>query len=414
MQSKTYRYRKQGGFSFKSDVLIGYHTNGTTTQTSATIKYGTFKEMNDVVTKPFVPGRYLVNSPMTVTTTTRDGDFARGSDLLDQSSSWQGIKSYSGAIAVDRETALDAVVGLVPAIDKQGLIAQASTSALAGVRRPELSGIVSIAEWRSTVASLLNPVNGALNFLSRNVKKSRAKTRKTRRNVAANLNDIADQHLTIIFGIMPFISDIQGILKALRSVEPVPTRMTSRGSASAHSRTTKSGTTLVRDDGTNVTNIVYSDDAEITVSVRAYQLYESEVQLQDLLGLNLSDIPVAVWQTATLSFVVDWFANVTEFIRALTPKSGINYLTSGYTITTVTSAVSHYEWQTWHRGTYGWNGKYSGGTQSRVVLAKQRVPCSLFPNTAIVLKSNMHRDILDAYKVTAGLSLLTQRLSKFL
>jgi hypothetical protein len=368
--------------------------------------------MNDYVSKPFIPGKTLVNSPMSYSQVTYANSPSSGA--------WAHTHNYgynrkTGSVYRDREAVLDALLAKCNQ-STDGLITQAATSALAGVKRPEVSGLVALAEFRETVQSLIHPVNGALNWLKRNAPtKQRRKKKRKWDEVKATSSDVANQHLTIIFGIMPFISDIQGILKAIEAIEPVPVRMTSRGTASAVDTQTSSGEDVLYSDSAQIWKLQHFNEARRTVTCRAYYLYEASVDLQSALGLSVSDVPKAVWQYATLSFVVDWFANVGDFISALTPRSGITPIASGYTLTTVSAVVSHYGDKATTLGTSpGWSGSRSGGSLSRVTLAKSRVPCSLHTLVGIVPKQNMHHELLDTFKITAGISLITQKLQKLL
>lgn len=415
MKTSVPRSRQQGAFTPRVAVLYATHSDGTRkVESTQTDSVGQKDTMDDWVTKPFIPGRTIANKPMLSVKTTRTHEPAIGQSTL-HNPGYTGWVSYDGELMFVRDSALDALLNQIPGVDTQNLIAQACTSALANVRRPELSGLVSIAEMRSTVQSLVNPLNGALRFLARNVPSNKKRRKpKSRKELKATLKDVSDQHLTIIFGLMPFISDVQSTLKALEAIEPVPVRFTAHGSASAFGKNSGAGTDLLNDDGNNTTYLDHAEEVSKTVTVRAYQLYEASVSLQNAMGLSVKDVPQALWQTATLSFVVDWFVNVGDYIAALTPQEGINYLTSGYTVTTVTSGESSYSYRGVHSKTDGWVSEYSGGSQTRVVVAKQRVPSSLQMNAAITFKSNMYRDVLDTFKVAALVSLITQRLTKLL
>lgn len=409
------RHRVRGGYNPVVAVDRVYNSqDGSSFDRTTSDSVGQKDEMWDTVTRPFKPGRHLVNNAMLSTKSTRSHTPASGTSTLEYPG-YYGYDRASGQKIHVRDAEFDRLLASVPGVDLNNLISQAATQALAGVRRPELSGLVSIAEMRSTVQSLLNPVRGALNFLSRNAPSKRSRRKRSgRRALGANLKDISDQHLTIIFGLMPFISDVQATLRALEAIEPVPIRYTSRGTASAHGRNSGSGQDLIYNDGNNLVHLIHNESVDKTVTVRAYQLYEASVSLTNALGLSVSDVPKALWQTQPLSFVVDWFANVGDYISALTPREGITYLTSGYSITTVTAAESSYDEVGSHTQPNGWVSEYRGGSQTRVVVAKQRVPTGLGSHVAITMKNNMHRDLLDAYKVTASISLLTQRLSKLL
>lgn len=384
--------------------------NGGVYSGSVAQRSGTYDTMLDCVTKPFVPGRTIVNTAMESTSTTRAYTPPAGSQRHTTATS--GNTAYSGTCPWwgTYDTTFDRLLADT-GINTDALVQQAATRALSGVKRPEVSGLVSIREAKETIRSLLNPVNGALKFLS-TVAPSR-KRRKAITRVRGAASAVADQHLSIIFGLLPFISDIQGILKALQAIEPLPTRFTSRGSASAMGENSETGDDVVYEGGGTTEKRAYTATVKRTATVRAYVLYEAKVTLQDALGLSPQEIPRAAWQTMTLSFVVDWFVNVSDFLAALTPVNDVTYLASGYTLTLVDSclATGKYSLFPTFPPSGGWSGLWDGGVDSRVTIAKSRRPGSLHSHIGLTLKRDMHNDILDVYKITAGISLITQRLN---
>lgn len=401
----TYSYNRYLGNGSFLDTVSGNYAPG----------YGTVKTMLDYVSKPFLPGVTFVNSPMTSSEVTVDRPPLNYRAQHSNPNATAHGSSLGTAQYADKSVKFGQYLNALPQ-KENALIRQATTSALANARKPDVSGIVSIVELKETIQSLLNPVQGALKFLSRNAPSKKKKRRLSKNSLKRSVDDLANQHLTIIFGIMPFISDIQGILKALESVGPLPVKQTARGNASAFDQSTNVEEYIPYQDASYVQNATETFTVQRTITVRAYLLYETTVTLQQALGLGITDIPKSVWQAATLSFVVDWFANVGDYISSITPMLDVKVLSSGFSVTTVTACnanisirggppagVTTNYWSTWH-----------DGSQSRVEIAKRRVPADLTDYRGLAIKSNMHKDVLDAFKITAGISLLTQRLGKFL
>lgn len=409
----TLRNRSRGAFTAAQSYLTVYNTNGTSyVSPNGTQPVGSYEEMTDVVNRGFKPGRTWLNNPMGHKATTRQHTFAQGGQDLVYPG-YQGVNRAVGTRFSERDAAFNSLLSKCNNQDTSALISLACTKALANVRKPEIYGMVALAELKETVQSLKHPLDGALEFLSRNAPSKRKRNRLSRRNIGQSAKAIADQHLTVIFGLVPFIEDIQGILKAIREFNPRPQVMTARGEASAVDRRDDLKTSKIDDDGNNWCDFTCHDSVTRTVTVRAYQLYSVQIDILDALGLSPTELPRAAWQHASLSFVVDWFVNVSDFIAALTPKPGISYGISGFTETTVDACTSEYEFILKYRQDKGWKGAYTGGSQQRVVVAKRRVPEALWPNIGLHFKSNMHRDVLDAYKITASISLITQRLKSF-
>lgn len=330
--------------------------------------------------------------------------------------------------AGDADPIFDDLLSGLPNYNYDSLINLACTSALAGVTKPEISGIVAVKEFRETLHSLIRPVDGIIAFLNRNIARKVVKVGKfsnkkhvawvqqrLKQRIKSSANDLANQHLTIIFGILPFIDDIQGILKALEAIEPLPVRKSSHGTSSSFNRDVKDFDGVIYDDGYSGVRQTWHAEVQRTVSVRAYQLYEARTDLMGALGLNVENVPLATFQMVPLSFVVDWFFNVSKVISALTPRSDVSYLASGYTVTVVDACTFTADVTVYRKGTLpGWTGSWNGASLQRVSVTKTRVPANLYDRIGLHLKSNMHRDVLDTFKITAGLSLITQRLSGLL
>lgn len=414
--TSTPRHRERGAFALRTAVLVGYNTDGTQTQSLTTALQGTREWMIDSVTRPFIPGVTIANTQMSRLQETRTCTPASGQQRFTNPNS-TGVIQFTGEQYVDHEADFGTLTRSTSNYDYSSLISAACTRALARVQKPEVAGLVVLKEAKETLNSLLHPLSGIVDFLANNLPKKKHKGRKNRRNNRVrSAKDLADQHLTILFGILPFIDDVQKTLAALSTLEPVPVRFTARGEqSSVDSKSINAETRLYNDSNTYVMG--YKNvKVTRTVTVRAYQLYEASVELSGALGLDLQNLPKAVWQTLPLSFVVDWFVNLGDVISALTPKAGINWVASGYTVTFVDACEAAYSNKAFIQPgvQYGWTGGYTGGSQTRVTVAKSRVPCDLASSIGLKLRSNMHRDVLDTYKVTASISLITQRLASYL
>lgn len=71
--------------------------------------------------------------------------------------------------------------------------------------------------------------------------------------------------------------------------------------------------------------VTFDVNQTLQVDVRAGVLYEI-VNSHNRYGFNFSDLPAAAWELVPFSFVVDWFTNVGQFIRGVTPKFGAREL----------------------------------------------------------------------------------------
>lgn len=79
-----------------------------------------------------------------------------------------------------------------------------------------------------------------------------------------------------------------------------------------------------------------------TVEVKAYAKYhvvEPSGLTNRLNDFGIYDIPRAVWDLATLSFVADWFIPIGDWLGALSPKVGVEVIDGGVTLV-ATKAVT--------------------------------------------------------------------------
>lgn len=208
-------------------------------------------------------------------------------------------------------------------IDLQNLIVSAGTQAASNVDTPVFAGATFLAELRETIHFLRNPLGSFNNFL-RDAKRSKNRTASGRAKVLGKF--IEDNWLSYRFAVRPLVRDIDNAAVAIKQTVhgDQPKRQTARGSATDSESPTVSG---VCTD----TRYEYTQHTSTTVSVRAGVLYEF-LRSPDTFGVDLKDIPVAMWEAIPYSFVVDRFLNIGSFIEAIQPKAGIRQLAAWTTI----------------------------------------------------------------------------------
>ena len=149
------------------------------------------------------------------------------------------------------------------------------------------------------------------------------------------------------YGIRPMVSEVQGIMNAIDSLRyKKPERQTSRGYQpdEGEANTTYSAVSMRQNlSGYQVT--------QETASVRAGVMYSADIR--DTWGTNLSQVPIALWELTFLSFMADWFANIGDYISALTPKAGVNI--HGSWVTTEKIKNSHRDWSFVSRSISDWH-----------------------------------------------------------
>jgi hypothetical protein len=272
------------------------------------------------------------------------------------------------------------------------LISVACTSALGRIEKPSAEGGQFLGEIQQTLATLRNPIKAITDYLLLPPrKKSRSSARKA----------VAQQHLATIYGILPMIKDIEDILKTLYDKEK-PKRLTARGRSS--SSTTDTWTRAYNDGQVSAT---ITGSALLEVDVRAGSLYSIDKRsvLQPF-GLDISNIPRTAWELIPMSFVVDWFVNIGDYISAITPVVGLNRQCEWYSVRTRYALTETLGSLT--SATPGWNASGGGDTVLRVIETTQRVPASLGDFVDI----NFNTNKLNVGQLLSSLSLIVSRLPK--
>lgn len=330
-----------GPYPWTGTSFTGQSTSGSDTYSFAACLTGTAMSMDDFVTAHFrelVARGVIINNPMTKTTSSytisigaRSYRVAKtGSQTSDMQKNW--VKSpICIAVRGGPLSHIDCK------IDVGALLKVAGTQAAANIDDAVFEGAIFAAELRETISFLRNPLKNWNDFL----KAVRRSKRKSRFAQARSVQEfIASNWLGYRYAIRPLVGDIQDAITAIKSTQQVPpVRRTARGSSSASG--SKATNTIM--GAATGQEFSYSTSTHTSVGVRAGVLYE-HTRDPDTFGVAFHDIPVALWEAVRFSFVIDWFANIGPWIEAITPKFGVNVLTSWTTVHTSSSSECFSFW----------------------------------------------------------------------
>lgn len=218
----------------------------------------------------------------------------------------------------------------------------ATTEAHANVGVDQLDLLVSIAELHESVSTIAN-VGLKLAKVFKKIRKFNLKAIKG----LFSVRDIRDQYLEFRYGLRPMYYDLKSVHDYLQS-EISPRRQTARGYSN---KTSNRGSDTCTTYGTryhptsdiptaNWTS--FSRQTSVEMKSRAGVLFAH--QFTDNLSKVLAELGVdrpisACWELIPFSFMMDWFANIGDTIRAWEPKPHISSLAS-WTVTTVTRESS--------------------------------------------------------------------------
>lgn len=256
----------------------------------------------------------------------------------------------------------------------------ALTKATAALRKADASIPMMLRERKETVNMLKSYAGRGLALIKgrqlRDVERwkkflKRKPTSNQRKKFAQS---IADEHLMFIFGMMPLLSDIEGLCDYL--TRPEYKVITGRGREArdfedkSSKRMSYGFDTVTRRKHKISCNVSLRCDIEIEVAARARKL-----------GFN----PLyTVYDFTPLSFITGWFSNFNHFIQGLDPLVGLKYRT-GSSSTRFSTDVerecygsSSNQGELWHPGVASGNGKSFGNTTRTVRGVIEKMPTGSF------------------------------------
>lgn len=260
---------------------------------------------------------------------------------------------------------------------------RAVIAAKANIDTSEMLALATVAESRKTVDS-------ACNILRRAYKVFRAVRKLNFRALRNEISpkELSDRYMEARYAIRPMAYDIYGIAMALQKTRGYE-RRTFRGQAedSMHNEDVLIGSTQpTSNDWKRTIDLEYS----------AYAGVLCDVAVSEISVWGIDQIAETMWELTPWSFVIDWFANVGDWIAAHTPNAGVRQRASWVTIRKSlkkTQTVSAVRWNLVAGQTaITLNPPKATYTQEELVLERVVDPdISTFPSTNLRL---------DAYKLT--------------
>lgn len=204
---------------------------------------------------------------------------------------------------------------------RQSVKSLAVTQAFANIDTSSMQALVTAAESRKTVDSMVGIMRRVYR-IARNVR--RLNVRALRKELS--LNELQDRYMEARYAVRPLIYDAYGIADAFQKARGYE-RKTFRGYASDSGLITKA---VVKTPLTYGLEADYTRSLKYDISCRAGVLCDCSIS--DLSVMGIDQLAESAWELVPFSFVVDWFANVGDWIAAQTPNAGVNRLASWATV----------------------------------------------------------------------------------
>lgn len=174
-----------------------------------------------------------------------------------------------------------------------------------------------LAELGETLGLLVSPFR-ALARLLKKVKKSGSSSGKSLRKAADSLSNWWLQYR---YGVIPLISDIESIMEEFaKKVHMFNMHIRSRRGTVQDSTETK----VISTDGDG--GISWETERVVKVDVVSTSIIYFKMTLEGIAsymsywGVSPSQLPALAWELIPYSFVADWFVNVGDWLRAISPN----------------------------------------------------------------------------------------------
>lgn len=152
-----------------------------------------------------------------------------------------------------------------------------------------------------------------------------------RNKLPSKIKNLAQAWLGIRYGLMPLIRDVDTVVEGLKKPTG-PLRRTTRSNSGDLRRTKYYTATFDAGNIAKTIGVSISD----SLSVRVMSLDEYDVTMLNNIGFSGKNLLTLPWELIPYSFVVDWFANIGDFVGSIAPSPGVKQLGTAATLTRTT------------------------------------------------------------------------------
>lgn len=292
--------------------------------------------MTDVVTSNFAQRKAngeVIFNPMSRTEITLS-DNSSGPAITQVTPAWAVGQMYSmtgnylsyvlGGISATPMNKIPA--SLLPTFSDHDWVKRAVSEACTqALRPPQTAGVlVTLAEmektkrlvpgllqnWRKFFAVFSKPSKGGKTS-NRTAIKNAAK--HLGRNLSAAETALVDTWLAMRFGVRPLVMDTLNVIDAIKASQKAALeRITQRGHSSGATSESSS-----YELASGVTRTQVLDSVQVSVDVRAMNMWEVKMDLIRDVGISIASVPEAAIDLVTFSFVVNWVMNVNDFFASM-------------------------------------------------------------------------------------------------
>jgi len=183
-----------------------------------------------------------------------------------------------------------------------------------------------LGELHETIAMLRHPFQNLSSWIKTN--KKFAVKNSAWKSGQSFVQFMVDNWLQYRYGIRPLIKDIQDAIKAFQDKYVfLGDQLSRKGAVDVYSSTSVSSIA----GSFSTLNFTVGVQTNLDVSTHVTLYYHQRLLniteiLSQRFGLSLTDIPGVAWELTRLSFVLDWFYGVGQWLTAIKPNPRIDYL----------------------------------------------------------------------------------------
>lgn len=338
----TTRTRKEGGVIISDPWKISYTDNGGLAKQGTVTDVQSVREMTDEVIPNFKErsaNGEIFNNPMSRTSFAQSwsaGQFTRSRLVF--SSEKSGTYTVWGAEGTMYISGWRSYLSRnEKGIDVDRVKQLAVTKAYAERNNTDFSAFVALGEAKSTVEWFVSIFTRAISFY-RNWKKKFSSAENLLKNSKGKAakkayGDLENLRMEYRYAVVPLAADMEGIANVLHGIKLSP-RQTFRGFAADDVSETIPirGKYIV--DGTHFVNLdgyyTYSRKVECRAGVLTEVDFSVFNDFSRRMGFTQS--VAAMYDLLPLSFILNWFINIGDFILAWQPNAGVSDLAAWCTV----------------------------------------------------------------------------------
>lgn len=310
--------------------------------------------------------------------------------------------AWSGYLIAPRTKSIDG-------ISASSLRGEAVTKALNQLKGQQTNIAMLLAQRREamqTANSLLRGLFNACVAVARKDPKGFLRAIQQSGSSRAQVHNASGKYLGTVFGVMPLVDDIIGIVNELTADGREKLVKVSGRAKRSESGQTKS-LVDVQDRSGSAVKAEVTDDWTIARSSRCFLTFRLNNEVMQGLSRNgITNPAFVIYDSIRLSFVLEWGIKVGRFLNALDATIGFNYVTGCYSELVESRMGSSLSPRL--PATDPTVHPYGSGSGYGVRKSFQRTPISTVPAPSVYFA-----DPLSAYTIAATAALVAQMASRF-